>query len=60
MKHMFYNAYLVPIFDYCCTIWGKSNKSYINKVKNVQKRAARLILNKPVQTPTPCLFKQLK
>ena len=37
MKLMFYNAYLVPIFDYCCTIWGKSNKSYINKVNNLQK-----------------------
>jgi len=57
MKHMFYNAYLVTIF---AVLWGKSNKSYINKVNNVQKRAARLILNKPVRTPTPCLFKQLK
>jgi len=60
MKQMFYNAYLVPIFDYCITIWGKPNKSSINKVNNLQKRAARLILNKPVRTPTPGLFKQLK
>jgi len=48
MKQMFCNAYLVPIFDYCCTVWGKSNKSYINKVNNLQKRAARLNLHKPV------------
>ena len=61
MKQMFYNAYLVPIFDYCCTVWGKSNKNYINKVKNnLQKRAATLILHKPVRTPTHGLFKQLK
>jgi len=33
---MFYNAYLVPIFDYCCTIWGKSNKSYIKVVIHVE------------------------
>ena len=31
MKQMFYNSYLVLIFDYCCTIWGKSNNSHINK-----------------------------
>jgi len=23
MKNMFYNAYLVPIVDYCCTVWEK-------------------------------------
>jgi len=38
MKQMFYNAYLVPIFDYCITIWGKPNKSSINKVNNLQKK----------------------
>jgi len=37
MKHMFYNAYLVSILDYCCTVWGKSNKNNINKVNSLQK-----------------------
>jgi len=60
MKQMFNNAYLVPIFDYCITISEKPNKISINKVNNLQKRAARLIFNKPVRTPTPGLFKQLK
>ena len=50
----------MPIFNYCCIVWGKSNTSYINKVNSLHKRAARLILNKPVRTPTPGLFKQLK
>ena len=29
MKRMFYNAYILPILDYCCHIWGKDNKGYI-------------------------------
>ena len=53
IKQMFYNAYLVPIFDDCFTVWGNCYKRYINKVNSLQKRAARLTLNKPVRTPTP-------
>jgi len=60
MKLLFYNAYLLPIFDNCCTIWGKTNKRYINKILIIQKRAAKLILNKPTRTPTDGLFKQLR
>ena len=37
MKSLFYNSYILPVFDYCCTIWGKDNKSYINKIKNLKK-----------------------
>ncbi len=36
-KIMFYNAYILPIFDYCCTIWGKDNKNYMNKINMLQK-----------------------
>ena len=24
MRKMFYNAYILPIIDYCCSIWGKN------------------------------------
>jgi len=51
MNLRFNNAYLLPIFDYCCTIWGKDNKSYINKINILQKRAAKLILNNPIRAP---------
>jgi len=50
----------LPIFDYCWTIWDKNNIRYINKILILQKRAAKLILNKPIRTPTDGLFKQLK
>ena len=59
MKALFYNAYFLPIFDYCCTVWGKNNKTYINKIYMAQKRIARLILAKPKRSPTSKLFKQL-
>ena len=56
---MFYNSYILPIFDYCCVIWGKDNKRYINKIHILQKRVAKIILNKPMRSPTEGLFKQL-
>jgi hypothetical protein len=59
MKTIFYNSYLLPIFDYCCVLWGKDNKNYINKINILQKRAAKIILNKPIKTPTKGLFKSL-
>jgi hypothetical protein len=32
------NAYLLPIFDYCCDIWGKENKSYIYRLYKLEIR----------------------
>jgi hypothetical protein len=59
MKNMFYNSYILPIFDYCCAIWGKDNKRYINKINMLQKRVAKIILNMPMRSPTEGFFKQL-
>ena len=59
MKNLFYNSYILPVFDYCCTIWGKDNKRYINKIYKLQKRVAKIILNKPLRSPTIGLLKEL-
>jgi hypothetical protein len=61
MKKMYYNAYILPCFDYCCTVWGKgiSSKSDVNKILKIQKRAARIILNKPVLTCSLDMFREL-
>ena len=59
MKIKFYNSYILPILHYCCTIWGKDNKRYINKINMLQKRIAKINLNKPIRTPSEGLFKQL-
>ena len=52
MKKMFYNAYIMPCFDYCITVWGKGvkSKSDLNRILRIQKRAARIILKKPSYT----------
>jgi hypothetical protein len=59
MKSMFYNAYILPILDYCCNIWGKPNKSYIKKIYSLQKRTAKIILNKSSRTTSTELFIKL-
>jgi hypothetical protein len=53
---------LVPCFDYCCTVWGNtmSPKSDLNKINKIQKRAARIILNKPLKTSSSDMFNKLK
>lgn len=46
MKIKFYNAYVQPVFDYCCSIWGSGSYAQRTMVK-YQKRFARIILNIP-------------
>ena len=60
MKQLYYNAYIMSTLDYCCTVWGKTNTSVVNKLTKLQKRAARTILCKPIKTPTKELFNKLK
>ena len=59
MKLLFYNAYIMSTFDYCCTVWG-NGKLIQNTIYKTQKRVARLILNKPVQTNSIEMFTKLK
>ena len=59
MKLLFYNAYIMSTFDYCCTVWGKG-KYIQNTIYKTQKRVARLILNKPIKTNSIEMFNTLK
>ena len=34
---MFYNGYILPLFDYCCTVWGETTAKNIEKVSKLQK-----------------------
>ena len=56
---LFYNAYTLPHFDYCCTIWGNTTTDSIDAVVKFQKRAARLILDKDFDAPFAELFAEL-
>ena len=59
-RKLFYNAYILPHLDYCCTIWGNANSTLLETVVKFQKRAARSILDKPIETPSAELFAELK
>ena len=58
-RKLFYNAYILPIFDYCCTVWGNTSEENLKRLEKLQKQAARTILNAPVQTPSYELLKSL-
>ena len=47
MKLMYYNAYILPIMDYCCVVWGQKNNHCRNRILTIQNRIARIILNRP-------------
>jgi len=60
VRKMFFNAYILPHLDYCCTIWGNCSKELLNKMLKFQKRSARIILDKDYDFPADTLFKELK
>ena len=40
-----YNALIQPYFDYCCEVWDTLGKGLSERLKKLQNRAARLIMN---------------
>ena len=59
IRKLFFNAYILPHLDYCCVIWGSCSASQEQKLIRFQKRAARLILDKDIDTPSSILFREL-
>ena len=60
VRKLFFNAYILPHLDYCCTIWGNTSKYLLNEMLKFQKRAARIILDKEFDAPSEELFFQLR
>lgn len=58
-RKLFFNAYILPHLDYCSTIWGNCSNELLDRIIKLQKRAARLILNKDLSSPSAELFNQL-
>ena len=44
LLHIIYNSYVLPNFDYACTIWGSVNAN-TKCIQRLQNRAARIICN---------------
>ena len=55
----YYNAYILPIFDYGCMIWGQCSTYNMNRLLKLQKRAARIILQADFMTPSKQMFQKL-
>ena len=57
---LFYNCYILPHLNYCCSVWGNCPANQQNRITKLQKRAARLILDADLSIPSSDLFKKLK
>ena len=57
---LYYNSYILPIFDYGCMIWSRTTVKNINRMLKLQKRAARIILKVDYLTPSGEMFSKLQ
>jgi len=44
-RTVYCNSYILPSFDYCCTVWGNTTQENIMKLFRLQKYAARLVFD---------------
>jgi hypothetical protein len=63
---MYYKGYILPLSDYCCSVWRKTINLNLEKLCKLQKRAARIIVYAKYDIPSlqllrknlvGCLFK---
>ena len=55
----YYNSYILPIFDYGYIIWSQCTSHNKNRLSKLQKRAARIILQADIMTPSQQMFQEL-
>ena len=60
MKKLFYNAYYMSVFDYCCPVWANVSNSELSKVKSIQKSASKIILKRSNGNFAVFLYNELK
>lgn len=58
-QKMFYQGYILPLIDYGSITWGSTSGSNLERLSKLQKRAARIILNAPYDTPSSNMFAEL-
>ena len=59
-RKLFYDSYILPYFDYCSIIWGTCSKYVMSDLEKIQKKAARVILDKDINTRSRILFSELR
>ena len=55
-----YNSFVLPHLNYCNLIWGAASQSALSKVVITQKRAIKMVLKVPRNTPTDTIFTKSK
>ena len=55
----FYYCLTLSIMDYCCVVWGNTSKENLDRIHRLQKKAARLILDRESKAPSLPLFQEL-
>ena len=58
IRILYYNYYIKPHLEYCCSLWGNCSKSDIDTLLKLQKQTARLILETDRSAPSAPLFSQ--
>ena len=58
-RKLFFNAYVLPHIDYCCTVWRNISSNLTDPMIKLQKRPARIILDKGIDTPSADMFAEL-
>ena len=58
-RKLFYSAYILPHFDLCSSIWGNCSATLFNDLFKLQKKAARIILDKDCTVRSKDLFAKL-
>ncbi|KAK3098946.1 hypothetical protein FSP39_024557 [Pinctada imbricata] len=53
---LYYNAYILPLIDYCLTVYGNASKTHLERILKLQKCAARVIMDAPPDTPSQSLM----
>ena len=54
-----YYSFIYPYMNYCLEVWGKCTNDIFSKVFVLQKRAIRLIDNRPWRSPSKPIFDKL-
>ena len=54
-----YTGIVQPHFRYCCSVWGCAGSTELNQLQKLQNRAARIITNSSVDTPSRPLIDKL-
>ena len=51
-----YTSIIEPHFRYCCSVWGFTGTTQINRLQKLQNRAARIVANSSFDTPSNLLI----